>query len=85
MWTTQPSSVPLDSNTTSGENPAARIFQLANRSLLATIRVLHQESRQTYGRPSIWRTIRKHRHFFKVFTQDPSPIHIATRPSNFSL
>jgi len=29
----------------------------ANRSLLATIRVLHQESRQTYGSPSIWQAL----------------------------
>ena len=29
----------------------------ANRTLLATIRVLHQDSRQTYGSPSIWRAL----------------------------
>ncbi|MEK6631968.1 MAG: IS3 family transposase [Nitrospirota bacterium] len=29
----------------------------ANRTLLATIRVLHQNSRQTYGSPSIWRAL----------------------------
>jgi putative transposase len=29
----------------------------ANRALLATIRVLHQDSRQTYGSPSIWRAL----------------------------
>jgi len=29
----------------------------ANRLLLATIRVLHQESRQTYGSPSIWQAL----------------------------
>ncbi len=34
----------------------------ANHTLLATIRVLHQESRQTYGSPSIWRAIRKQGH-----------------------
>ena len=26
----------------------------ANRALVATIRVIHQESRETYGSPSIW-------------------------------
>jgi len=34
----------------------------ANHTLLATIRVLHQESRQTYGSPSIWRALRKQGH-----------------------
>ena len=34
----------------------------ANRVLLATIRVLHQESRQTYGSPSIWRALRQQGH-----------------------
>jgi transposase InsO family protein len=34
----------------------------ANRTLLATIRVLHQDSRQTYGSPSIWRALRKQGH-----------------------
>ena len=29
----------------------------ANRTLLATIRVLHQDSRQTYGSPSIWQAL----------------------------
>jgi putative transposase len=29
----------------------------ANRTLLATIRVLHQDSRQTYGSPSIWHAL----------------------------
>jgi putative transposase len=29
----------------------------ANRTLLSTIRVLHQDSRQTYGSPSIWRAL----------------------------
>ena len=29
----------------------------ANRTLLTTIRVLHQDSRQTYGSPSIWRAL----------------------------
>lgn len=31
----------------------------ANRTLLATIRVIHQESRQTYGSPRIWRALHK--------------------------
>ena len=31
----------------------------ANRTVLATIRVLHQNSRQTYGSPSIWDALRK--------------------------
>lgn len=35
---------------------------VANRMLLATIRVLHQESRQTYGSPSIWRALRAQGH-----------------------
>ena len=34
----------------------------ANRTLLSTIRVLHQDSRQTYGSPSIWRALRKQGH-----------------------
>ena len=34
----------------------------ANRTLLVTIRVLHQDSRQTYGSPSIWRALRKQGH-----------------------
>jgi putative transposase len=34
----------------------------ANRTLLVTIRVLHQNSRQTYGSPSIWRALRKQGH-----------------------
>jgi len=34
----------------------------ANRTLLATIRVLHQDSRQTYGSPSIWDALRKQGH-----------------------
>ena len=34
----------------------------ANRTLRATIRVLHQDSRQTYGSPSIWRALRKQGH-----------------------
>ncbi len=34
----------------------------ANRTLLATIRVLHQDSRQTYGSPGIWRALRKQGH-----------------------
>ena len=34
----------------------------ANRTLLATIRVLHQDSRQTYGSPSIWRALRAQEH-----------------------
>jgi putative transposase len=29
----------------------------ANRTLLSTIRVLHQDSRQTYGSPSIWQAL----------------------------
>ena len=29
----------------------------ANRALLADIRVIHQESRQTYGSPSIWHAL----------------------------
>ncbi|MDF0668764.1 MAG: IS3 family transposase [Nitrospira sp.] len=33
-----------------------------NRTLLATIRVLHQDSRQTYGSPSIWRALRTQGH-----------------------
>ena len=35
---------------------------VANRTLLATIRVLHQDSRQTYGSPSIWRVLRAQGH-----------------------
>jgi transposase InsO family protein len=31
----------------------------ANRTLLAAIRVVHQESRQTYGSPRIWRALHK--------------------------
>jgi len=34
----------------------------ANRTLRVTIRVLHQDSRQTYGSPSIWRALRKQGH-----------------------
>ena len=34
----------------------------ANRTLLVTIRVLHQDSRQTYGSPSIWRALRAQGH-----------------------
>jgi transposase InsO family protein len=34
----------------------------ANRTLLVTIRALHQDSRQTYGSPSIWRAFRKQGH-----------------------
>ena len=36
--------------------PASR-RAAANRTLLSTIRVLHQDSRQTYGSPSIWRAL----------------------------
>ncbi len=35
---------------------------VANRTLLTTIRVLHQDSRQTYGSPSIWRALRARGH-----------------------
>jgi putative transposase len=34
----------------------------ANRTVLSTIRVLHQESRQTYGSPSIWRALVRRGH-----------------------
>lgn len=34
----------------------------ANRTLLAAIRALHQDSRQTYGSPSIWCELVYHRH-----------------------
>ena len=34
----------------------------ANRTVLATIRILHQDSRQTYGSPSIWDALRKQGH-----------------------
>lgn len=34
----------------------------ANRTLLATIRMVHQESRQTYGSPRIWRALHKQGH-----------------------
>jgi transposase InsO family protein len=36
--------------------------EVANRTLLATIRVLHQDSRQNYGSPSIWRALRAQGH-----------------------
>ncbi len=38
------------------------IRTLANGTLLATIRVLHQASRQTYGSPRIWRALRAQGH-----------------------
>ena len=37
-------------------------WAVANRTLLATIRVLHQDSRQTYGSPRIWRALHKQGH-----------------------
>ena len=33
-----------------------------NRALLSTIRVIHQESRATYGSPGIWDTLIKQGH-----------------------
>jgi putative transposase len=33
-----------------------------NRALLSTIRVIHQESRATYGSPDIWDTLIKQGH-----------------------
>jgi len=33
-----------------------------NRTLLSTIRVIHRESRETYGSPSIWDALRKQGH-----------------------
>ena len=34
----------------------------ADRTLLDTIHVLHQDSRQTYGSPNIWQALRKQGH-----------------------
>jgi transposase InsO family protein len=43
------------------ERPESR-RAAANRTLLSAIRVLHQESRETYGSPSIWDALSKQGH-----------------------
>ena len=35
---------------------------VSTRTLLSAIRVIHRESRETYGRPSIWDALVKHGH-----------------------
>ena len=35
---------------------------MQNRTLLSIIRVLHRESRETYGSPRIWSALSKQRH-----------------------